>query len=150
MELWYLWVLLGVIFLIVEIFTPGFIVGTFGLSCFVAAVPAYFHAHFLWQLFAFSVATIISFLTIRPLYLKYLYPQQKQIPTNVDALIGQVGVVEEAIDVPLDKGRVKIKGEDWKASSRSVEQIPAGTKIKVEAIEGVTLFVVPISEENKK
>ena len=97
MELWHLWIILGVIFLIIEIFTPGFIVATFGLGCFVAAIPAYLDAHFLWQLLAFSVATVIFFLTVRPLYLKYLYPKDKQIPTNVDALVGQIGIVLEPI-----------------------------------------------------
>ncbi len=150
MELWYLWILLGVIFLIIEIFTPGFIVGTFGLGCFVAAIPAYFQAHFWWQIFAFTVATVFLFLTIRPLYLKYLYPQQKQIPTNVDALIGQIGIVEEPIEVLSGKGRVKLKGEDWKASSQKAEHIGAGQKVRVNAVEGVTLIVEPIEKENKQ
>ena len=148
MELWHLWIILGVIFFIVEIFTSGFIVAMFGLGCLVAAIPAYFHLHFLWQLLIFSVATIIFFFTVRPFYLKYLYPAKKQIPTNVDALIGREGVVIEDIDVPAGKGRVKVGGEDWKASSRKTETIAKGTKIKVTAIDGVTLFVEPIEKEN--
>ena len=150
MELWYLWVVLGVIFFVFEIFTPGFIVATFGFGCLAAAFPAYFHSHFLWQLFAFSAGTLAFFFTVRPLYLKYLYPREKQISTNAQALIGQKGVVIEAIDVARGQGRVKVGGEDWKASCRTREHLAVGTKVRVSALEGVTLFVEPIEEGSKQ
>ncbi len=150
MDLWYLWVVLGVIFWVFEIFTSGFILAAFGFGCFIAAFPAYFHSHFLWQLFAFSAGTLAFFFTVRPLYLKYLYPKEKQIPTNVQALIGQKGVVIETIDVVRGQGRVKVGGEDWKASCRTQERLERGTKVRVRALEGVTLFVEPIEEGSKK
>ena len=34
MEVWHIWILVGVGFLIWEIFTPGFLVANVGLGCF--------------------------------------------------------------------------------------------------------------------
>jgi membrane protein implicated in regulation of membrane protease activity len=147
MELWALWVILGVVFFIVEIFTPGFIVATFGIGCLLGAIPAYFHAHILWQLATFSAGTLVAFFAVRPLYLKFIFPPQKQVPTNVQALIGQQALVIEPIEPVKNKGRVKIGGEDWKAKTKNNQSIPKGTIVKIVDLEGVTLFVEPFSKE---
>ncbi len=149
MELWHLWIIIGIVFFIVEIFTPGFIVATFGGGCLLAAIPAYFQLQFLWQLLVFSLGTLIFFLTVRPLYLKYIFPPEEQTPTNVDALIGQKALVIEEIDALNNKGRVKVGGEDWKAISEKSPKIAEGELVKVVAIDGVKLIVEPYSKEEK-
>ena len=147
MELWHLWIILGIIFFIVEIFTPGFIVATFGVGCLIAAFPAFFHAHFLWQIAFFSLGTLIAFFTVRPLYLKYIFPTEKQVPTNVDALIGRQALVVEVIDPLKNTGRVKVGGENWKASNKQEQKISDGTVVRIVAVNGVTLLVEPIEKE---
>lgn len=141
MELWYIWIIIGLVLLIVEIFTPGFVVATFGIGCLFAAIPAALDLHFLWQLFVFIVASFLAFLFVRPLYMKYLFPEDRQIPTNVDALVGQQALVLEEIDNLKNKGRVKIGGEDWKAVSKDGSVIPSESKVKIVAIDGVKLIV---------
>ncbi len=150
MELWHIWIIIGVILLIVEIFTPGFVVATFGIGCLFAAIPAALEWHFLWQLLIFSVATFLSFLFVRPFYMKYLFPEEEQIPTNVDALVGQQAMVLEEINNLKNTGRVKVGGEDWKAISKDDSIIPSESKVKIVAIDGVKLIVEKLPEEESK
>ncbi|WP_456440815.1 NfeD family protein [Caldithrix abyssi] len=149
MALWHIWIILGIILFITEIFTPGFLLATFGIGCLIAAIPAVLELHFLWQILTFTAATFLSFLTVRPLYLKFIFPEQQQIPTNVDALIGQEGVVIQPIDNLQNQGRVKVGGEDWKALSKSGEALAQNTVVKIVAIDGVKLIVEPLQKNGQ-
>ena len=66
------------------------------------------------------------------------------VPTNADRLIGETGVVLEAIDGVRGRGRIRVGSEVWGAKSDAV--IPEGTAVCVKAIEGVKLVV----EERKE
>ena len=74
---WENWIYLGIILFILEIFTPGFVVACIGIGAFVASIFAYFDASNSVQLFAFSIATLISFFAIRPYALKILYKSKE-------------------------------------------------------------------------
>ncbi|MFC2018746.1 NfeD family protein [Chloroflexota bacterium] len=58
--------------------------------------------------------------------------------TNIDAIVGRTGVVQQSIGKNLD-GRVKVGSEDWKA--RATEEIEKGDEIVVTGVSGVTLIV---------
>ena len=62
----------------------------------------------------------------------------RKYQTNVDAVIGQVGVVLKPIGRNID-GIVKIDNEEWKA--RAGVEINPGEQITVREIKGVTLIV---------
>ncbi|MBN1189906.1 MAG: NfeD family protein [Dehalococcoidales bacterium] len=62
----------------------------------------------------------------------------KKTRTNVDALIGQKGIVIQGV-TPSRDGRVKVRNEEWKAGSDEV--IQEGEEIEVTGINGVTLKV---------
>ena len=62
--------------------------------------------------------------------------------TNVDALIGETGIVTEEIR-PLTVGQVKINGQVWSALGKDDETIEKDRLVKVIAIEGVKLIVIP-------
>ncbi len=141
MTLWYVWVILGIVFFIVEIFTPGFVLATFGIGCLVAAIPAALNGHFLWQLVGFVLGSFLAFLVVRPLYLKFIFPEKEQIPTNVDALVGQQAIVIEEINPIQNSGRVKVGGEDWKAISTEGNVIPKNKVVQIVAVDGVKLLV---------
>jgi membrane protein implicated in regulation of membrane protease activity len=58
--------------------------------------------------------------------------------TNIDTIIGKIGLVQEDILPPKD-GIVKVGNETWRA--RAEENIKAGEGITVTGITGVTLSV---------
>ena len=69
-----------------------------------------------------------------------------RVRTNAEALIGETGRVTAQIR-PLETGQVRIKGQEWSAVCRDETLIEKGTFVKVIAIEGVKLIVVPESQQ---
>jgi membrane-bound serine protease (ClpP class) len=60
-----------------------------------------------------------------------------------ESLIGMIGVARTDIE---PEGTVMAKGTLWRARS-SGEAIPAGSKVRIEATEGLMLVVGPETEE---
>ena len=115
LELWHIWIIAGLVLWIVEIFTPGFVVGVFGAACLIVAPFAGAGIPFKMQLLVFGIATAVMSLTVRPLILKHFYGREAKVKTNVDALVGKSGMVMEVIDNASGTGRARIGGEVWRA-----------------------------------
>lgn len=145
MEVWQTWVVAGVILLIFEVFMPGFVTGCFGVGCFAAALASYFGFGYIVQTIVFCIVSLGLFLTIRPIVRKHLYNTGDTAKTNVDALIGLVGLVDETIDPDGDSGRVKVGGDDWRAVSLDDVLIEKGKKVVVKKVEGTKVFVSLVS-----
>lgn len=66
----------------------------------------------------------------------------KTTPSNVDAVLGQSGVVLSRV-TEYEPGRVKVRSEEWLATPAAGVSGPIepGTIITVEAVDGVTLKV---------
>lgn len=150
LELWHLWLIGGIVFWIVEIFTPGFVAGVFGTSCLIIAPLAAFGASLTLQLLLFGIATAGMGLALRPLVIKHLYKSSTKEPTNVDALIGKIGLVTETLDLKVGTGQVRLGGELWKARTSDESRVEAGTKVRVCAIEGCTVIVETASTEERR
>lgn len=75
------------------------------------------------------------FLFGRALIRRRLFLATKTI--GPESLIGKIGVVTKTIS-PENPGQVKVEGELWRAISE--ETIKAGEKVKIVAIEGVSLI----------
>jgi membrane protein implicated in regulation of membrane protease activity len=148
-QAWHLWVIAGFILLIVEIFTPAFVMGVFGLGCFIAAPFAGYGGTLTLQLIVFGVASAILMFSIRPLVLKGLHRNTPQYKSNVDALAGQTGCVIEAIHPASRTGRVKIGGEDWRAITADESNIEAGQKVLIKGIDGNKVVVELCDREDE-
>lgn len=140
-----LWLVLVVVFLWAEASTVAMISLWFAAGSLVAMVIALMNGAFWLQFVAFAVISALLLLALRPLVRKYVTPKQTQ--TNVDAVVGTEGYVTAAIDNLAATGEVKLGAMVWTARSTSGEQIPAGTLVKVDRIEGVKAFVSLVSAE---
>jgi len=67
--------------------------------------------------------------------------------TNVDALVGKEAIAKTNID-PLDGGIIKLRGEIWLARPEDAKVIKEGSKVRVMRIEGVSLIVEGVNEQN--
>jgi membrane protein implicated in regulation of membrane protease activity len=144
-EVWYLWVIAGLVLWIVEMYTSGFVVGIFGTACLIVAPVARVGTPFRIQVLVFVVGTAVLSFAIRPLVLKYLY-DRRLAKTNVDALIGKVGFVTVQINERNGTGNVRIGGEEWRAAASAGElTIEVGERVVVEKIDGAKLIVKPIN-----
>ena len=132
------WMAAAVILLIIEILTLGLTSIWFAGGAVLAAAAAFIGAPLWLQMVLFIVVSCILFMT-RPLAQKYLNSHVEK--TNVDAIIGQHGIVKEEIDNAQGQGLVIVNGVDWSAKSLNGEVIREGSQIVVHKIQGVKLVV---------
>lgn len=136
-----IWLIAGVILLILEIITPGFVLANFGVAAIASAIAAWLGADLYWQVGVFIVVSLVSFFTVRPILTRTMLNKGKPTPTGAAALIGRTTKVTEGIPGGLDTGRVKIDGDVWMAVSSSGAPIPEGAIVRVARVESIKLFV---------
>lgn len=141
MEYWKYWTIAGIILFAIEIYTPGFVLASFGIACMFSGLAAVFGFSTGIQLIVFAVGSIFVFVTIRPFVQKFLYSGEK-LATGTCALIGKTGKVEERICNTDNAVRVMVGGESWKACSENDDTIEANEIVEIKGISGVTLKVV--------
>ncbi len=133
------WLVLTVVFLAAEAVTVTVISLWFAAGALASMVSALLGAGIWLQAVIFAAVSAAALTALRPLVRKYLTP--KITATNVDSVIGCIGIVTADIDNIAASGRVKLNGMEWSARSTSGESIPQGTRIRVDRIEGVKVFV---------
>ena len=135
------WLALVVLFLVTEAATVTVVSLWFAAGSLAAMAAALLGGPVWLQCLVFLTVSAIALTALRPLVRKYLTP--KLTPTNIDSVIGTVGMVTAAIDNVTASGQVKLNGMEWTARSASGDPIETGTKVRVERIEGVKVFVSP-------
>ena len=134
MEGWMIWIALGIICMIIEIFTPGFLFMSFGIGAIVTGILSIFINNVNIQFILFIVITALLFLNLRKFSKKLISSKSEE--TNIFALKGKTGLVTRKI--PVDgRGYVKIGGEEWSAISGDRSTIEEGEKISVLIITAV-------------
>jgi len=137
------WLALMVIFLIVEAVCAIHLVSIwFAAGSLVAAVAALLNASVWLQVLLFLVVSCVILALMWPFVKKFLNPGLKK--TNIDSVIGSEGLVTGDIDNLSARGQVKLNGMEWTARSTTGAPISAGTRIRVDRIEGVKVFVTPV------
>lgn len=137
-----LWLILMVVFLIVEAATVTLASIWFAGGALCALAVSLLGLEVRVQVTAFLVVSAALLAALRPLTKKYLTP--KVTATNIDAVIGSTGLVTAAVDNVTATGQVKLGAMEWTARSTTGEPIPVGTKVRVDRIEGVKVFVTPV------
>ena len=138
-----LWLGLMVLFLIVEAATVTMVSLWFAGGALAALAVSLLGGGFVWQMGAFILVSTALLALLRPLARKHFTP--KLTKTNVDSIIGMEGYVTADIDNVAATGTVKLGAMEWTARSSTGEKISTGTLVKVEKIEGVKAFVVPVN-----
>ena len=131
------WICAMVMFLIIEAVTPMLVSVWFALGALVAAVCSYAGLSDNTCILIFAVVSAVSVAVFKKLYGDKI--KKEHTPTNADRLVGAKGVVETDIDPVMGKGTVLVQGNLWSAKAEG--NIPAGSKVEVDAIEGVKLVV---------
>jgi membrane-bound serine protease (ClpP class) len=68
----------------------------------------------------------------------FRYQKRRKVRTGVEGHLGETAEVVRAL---APEGRVKFRGEVWKA--RASEPIEAGESVRIAAVDGLTLLVEP-------
>jgi membrane protein implicated in regulation of membrane protease activity len=148
MEGWMVWIAIGIICLIIEIFTPGFLFMSFGIGAILTGVvESIFTLEVPYQILIFAVITFLVFISMRKLSKKLISKSTEE--TNIYALKGKDGKVVK--EIPTDgKGYVKIGGEEWSAVSADNTKIAKEEKVVIEKVEGNKLIVKKKENNNEE
>lgn len=135
-----LWMILFVIFLIIEACTVGLTAIWMAGGCLAAFVAQRYGAGFMLQFTVFFIVSLVLFIFTKPFVQKYV--NKGHTKTNYEELIGKNAKVTETIDNINNKGTAVLNGQEWTArSSREEEIIEKDTIVKVVRISGVKLIV---------
>lgn len=141
MEPFHYWLIISVLLVIVEIVTAGFGIVCFAVGTLLGALVAYLGCDFDWQMLAFGAGSLLAFVFVRPLALKYITKKQQYVPMNAQAVVGMQGVVTEEINPAKHTGRVAVNGDDWKAVIETDDVIPVGANVLVVRQDSLILTV---------
>jgi membrane protein implicated in regulation of membrane protease activity len=140
---WILWTLLGVILIIAEIFTLGFVLFFFGIGAFAAALAGFLGFGFVIQFIVFALVSIALTVMSRTILGNYFsQTDESAFKTGIDSLPGQIGTVTLASKGALQEGAVKVYGSVWTAFPVDGEtNLIEGEKVEVVSVKGSSIYV---------
>src|SRR6056297_469018 len=142
-----IWMILGFILLIAEMFTATFFIMWFGVSALFTALLSWLWIDsFTLQLLIFAIISFLLVLFTRKLANKMSGEPSRKI--TQDEIIGKTGIVTETILSDNSKGLVKMSGQEWRAVSEKGTEIERGTKVVVKRLYGVKIYVEEQGPEN--
>tara|TARA_Y100000589_G_C27176761_1_gene639074 strand:+ start:1803 stop:2246 length:444 start_codon:yes stop_codon:yes gene_type:complete len=140
MEAWVIWIIVGAIFVIAEIFSASFFAGPIGFGCIVAAILAEQEASAAVQFASFSITTVVMLLAIRPILLNMLQNKPDEQVSGIETYVGKQGRITETVDPQAGTGRIKIGSESWRAISDKniiIEEESLATVVRIEGSKAV-------------
>ncbi len=133
------WLVVSAALIVAEIISLGLTTIWFAIGALAAALAAFLGAGISIQLIVFAVLSVVFLVFTAPVARKHFMRQPEK--TNVEGLIGKIGVVTDAIDNLKSEGTVILNGQEWSARSESGENIEKDCRVSVVSISGVKLIV---------
>jgi membrane protein implicated in regulation of membrane protease activity len=137
-----LWIVLGVVLAVAEIFTTTLVLLMLSVGAFAAAGAAALGAPVGLQALIFALVSALSLVAVRPTIHRHLRSASEsgEKPFGIEAMEGARALVLERVDA--DGGSVKIDGEIWTARAYDATQVFApGERVRVIEVKGVTALV---------
>ena len=139
----YVWLGLILLFIVIEAATVGMVSAWFAAGALAALIVALIGAELWLQALVFVTVSAVALALLRPIAQKHFTPRLTR--TNVDAIVGKTCLCVTAIDNLASTGQVKIGDIEWSARSTTGEPISVGTQVKVDRVEGVKVYVTPVT-----
>ena len=134
--MWWIWLILTIVFIVVELSTVSVISIWFAAGSFAAMLTSLIPNSALWvQFLVFFLTSALTLILARQFFLKKL--KKEPVPTNLDLLIGKTAVID-------DDSRTEIDGLIWSVQEVNGEKLSSGDKVEVLSIQGVKLIVKKI------
>lgn len=146
---WIFWLVLGVVLIIAEVFTLGFVLFWFGLGAVAAALVGFLGGGVLLQFLVFAIVSVALTAMSRTIFTRYLPPQDEDsLKMGVDSLPGQIGTVTIASKGALKESAVKVYGSTWTAFPIDGEtELTEGEKVEVVSVKGSSIYVRRVLSE---
>ena len=137
------WLVLFIVLVFIELVTINLVTIWFAIGALASFFVSLFCDNSSLQVGVFVVVSFVCLLLTKKVINKV--KNKKVIPTNLDRVIGEIGIVTEDI-VPEKVGEVKVDGKKWSAISDT--EIKINEKVKILAIDGVKLKCQKLEEKN--
>ncbi len=137
-----LWIVLGVLLAVAEIFTATLFLIMFAVGAFAAAGAAALGAPVGVQAVVFAAVSALTVLAARPVIRRHQQTaaESGDTPFGIEAIEGSTALVLERVDA--DQGMVKIDGELWSARAYDATQVLApGERVQVIQVRGAVALV---------
>lgn len=137
---WWIWILVGLLLLLVEIVTPGgFYILFFGIGALLVGLLAFASLGGpAWlQVLLFSVISVAALWLFREKLLRLTAGKSKPLG---DDYIGETALAMDAIAVNAT-GKAELRGSSWTARNIGRSPLAAGERCTVERVDGLTLFI---------
>lgn len=146
---WVLWAILGVVLIIAEIFTFGFVLFWFGIGAFAAVLISWLGFGFGLQFLVFAIVSIVLTVLSRKIFASfYKHDEANLIKMGIDTMPGQIGMVTSTSQGALKEGAVKVYGSTWTAfPADSSTILIEGEKVEVVRVEGSSIYVRQMVDE---
>lgn len=135
---WVLWLVVGILFLIVELMTTALVSIWFVPAAIITCLLSFVVDGFLWQTSIFVVLSAVFMVVCRKIYNKHIKKPVDDVDQN-EKLIGKTATVTE--DTNGFTGRILVGDIYWKAVSENGEAIPKGETVIIKGINGTTLVI---------
>lgn len=134
-----MWLVAMVVFILVEASTVTLVSVWFAAGSLAAIVVALLGGSLGLQVAVCLAVAIVLLVSMRGLVRRHFTPNL--VATNVDTMAGREGLVVVPVDNLAARGQVTISGMEWTARSTSGKVLEEGTKVTVDRVEGVKVFV---------
>lgn len=137
-----LWIALGVVLVIAELFTTTLFLIMLGAGAFAAAAAAALGVPLAGQALVFTVVSALTLVAVRPVIERHRRSavDSGEEPFGVEAIEGSTAVVLERVDA--SQGMVKIDGELWSARAYDgTETYAPGDRVRIIEVRGATVLV---------
>ena len=138
--MWQFLCVVGIAFVILEIFTPSMFFLNFALAAFITAGITLITLNKFALVLAFFLLSFLSFVFLRPMLLRR---NSKETETGIEGkyIVKKAKVIEE---VGSNGGVITIYGERWEARTQDCEIIPIGTEVKILKNDSLIMYVTKV------
>jgi len=138
-----IWFIIGLIFLVLELILPGFVVFFFGLGAWVTSLVCLIaNPGTNLQMIIFALTSVITLVVFRRMLRKKIFTSNDINSISVDdEFTGKEGVAITAI-LKGTKGKVEFRGTLWSATSE--KDVAAGDTVLIIKRDNINLIVEPI------
>lgn len=150
-DLWYIWLIIGALFVVAEIFTSGFVLLWFGVGAFVAALLALTGLVGLpVQVIVFLAISVALTIASRTIFERILMRGSpgRELKTGIDSLPGQTGLVVNSSTGATREAAVRVFGSTWRAfPAEGEEPLTEGEQVTIDRVEGASVYVRRVDGE---
>ena len=137
-----IWLVLGVVLIVAEVFTLGFVLLWFGIGAIAAAIVGLAGGGLGLQFLVFAIVSVALTIMSRTLLANYLPHPGQRLKTGIEALPGKIGTVIGPSIGTLHEAAVKVYGSTWTAYPIDDEtQLIEGEKVEVVEVRGSSIYV---------